>query len=85
MFKNLKTLLSVRAWLKSRTLNVAAVLGAVATMDVTAGTGVIQTTIDLMSSTFGWMESTSVALLVAAKSAADVLLRVKTEQALKDK
>lgn len=85
MFKNLKTLLSIRSWLKSRTLNVAAVLGAIATMDVTAGTGLIQTAIDFMSQTFGWMESTSVAALVALKSLADVVLRAKTDKSLEQK
>jgi hypothetical protein len=85
MFKNLKTLLSLRSWLKSRTLNLAAVLGAIATLDVTSGTGMVQAAIDFMSNTFGLMEPTSVALLLALKSLADVVLRVKTDKSLADK
>lgn len=85
MLKNLKMLLSLRAWLKSRTLNIAGIMAAIATMDVTTGSGIIQKVIDLLVNSFGLMPATAVAILVALKSIADAVLRVKTDKSVADK
>ena len=85
MLSKLKMLLSLRAWLKSRTLNVAGVLGTIATMDVAAGTGWVQLAVDTIVSTLGVMPATAVAILFALKSVVDAFLRAKTDKALGDK
>lgn len=85
MLKNLKLLLSLRAWLKSRTLNLAAILGAIATVDVTAGTGMVQFAIDFIANTFGVMQGTAIAIVVAAREVANAVLRAKTDKSLEQK
>ncbi len=85
MLKNIKMLLSIRAWLKSRTLNFAAVLGLLATLDLTTPLPIVQVVLDFMTNTFGIMQSTAVAWLLAVKALADAVLRAKTDRALPDK
>jgi hypothetical protein len=51
-------------------------------MDITAGTGWVQMAVDFLSSTFNVMQGTAIAILVALKSAADALLRAKTDRSL---
>jgi len=82
MLSYLKMLLSLRAWLKSRTLNVAAVLGLLATMDLTTGSGMIQHAVDFLAVHLGVMQPTALAFLVALKALADAVLRAKTDKAL---
>ena len=85
MLDKLKMLMSLKAWLGSRTLNVAAVLGALSTWDLAAGGHNVQSAVEFLTHTFGVMDSTAMAALVALKSVADVVLRAKTDKALKDK
>ena len=85
MIKNLKLLLSFRAWLKSRTLNFAGILGAIAAWDLASGSNLIQKIVEIFASTLGWMESTSLAALVALKAVADAVLRAKTDTNLGNK
>ena len=85
MIRNIKMLLSVRAWLKSRTLNFAGIVGLLATLDLTTPLPIVQVALDFMTGTFGIMNATAVAILFAVKAAADALLRAKTDRALPDK
>ena len=85
MLKNLKTLLSIRAWFKSTTLSVAGVLGLIATMDLTTGTGVIQGVIDFAVQNLGIMPATALAWLTLIKTGADAILRTKTDRSLAQK
>jgi len=82
LLSNLKLLLSARAWLKSRTLNVAGILGAIAAWDIAAGGNVIQTAVQFLVNSLGVMESTALAILVGVKAIADALLRVKTDKSV---
>lgn len=85
MLAQLKQLLQLRSWLKSRTLNVSGVLLLLSTIDLTAGTGIIQMVIDFMVNHLGWMQSTAIAALTAVKALADAVLRAKSDTALKNK
>lgn len=85
MLKNLKMLLSLRAWLKSRTLNFAAILGGLASLDLATGSGWVQAFVDFTANSFGWMEGTALSVLLVVKSLADAVLRAKTDAGLKDK
>jgi len=85
LLSQLKQLFQIRAWLKSKTLNVSGILLLLSTMDLTAGTGIIQSILDFMVDHFHWMPATAVAVLTAVKAAADAILRAKSDMALKDK
>lgn len=85
MLEKLKLLLSLRAWLKSRTLNLTGVLTLIAGMDVAAGTGWIQLAVDFLVNSLGVMQGTALAILVALREAANALLRAKTDRSLGDK
>ena len=83
--EKLKMLLSLRAWLKSRTLNVAAILGTLSTIDVASGSGWVQYAIDTVGNVLHVMPATSVAILLAVKCVADAVLRAKTDRSLVQK
>lgn len=85
MLAQLKQLLAIRSWLKSRTLNVSGVLLVLSTLDLTAGTGIIQMLIDFMVGHLGLMPATAIAALTAVKALADAILRAKADTALKNK
>jgi hypothetical protein len=80
----IKLLLSLRAWWRSGTLNFAAVLGAIAAMDISTGSGIIDWVVQLVVSA-GVTQPTALAILVAVKAVADALLRAKTDRALDEK
>lgn len=85
MLKKLRLLLSLRAWLKSRTLNVSAILGAIVTADLTTGNDILMTAIEFVASAGGITSGTALAAVVAIRELVAVALRAKTERSLKDK
>lgn len=85
MFKNIKMLLELRAWLKSRTLNIAGLLGLIAAIDLTTPSDILQWLIDFAMTQFGWSTGTIVAIITLLKAIADALLRAKTDTPLDQK
>lgn len=79
MIQNLKALLTLRAWIKSKTLSLAGILGILAGIDLTTPIPIIRTVLDVMQNTFDISSETAVAWLVVVKSLADAILRAKTE------
>lgn len=84
MLKNLKLLLSIRAWLKSRTLNLSAILIAISGWDIAAGGNLVETVVGWIMA-LGFSNATALAILVAIKALADAALRAKTDRSLQDK
>jgi hypothetical protein len=85
VFKNLKMLLSLRAWWKSGTLNLSAVLGAILAADISTGNAMVMTVVEWLSGALGLMTGTALALLLAIREVLAVALRAKTERALNEK
>lgn len=85
MIKNLKLLLSVRSWLKSRTLNLSALLGAFVAADLSTSNDLLMTIVSTVAGMGGVTTGTALAILVAIRELVSAVLRAKTDRALDEK
>ena len=85
MLKKLRLLLSLRSWLKSRTLNVSAIIGALVAADLSTGNDILMMVVDAIASVGGITSGTALGILVAIRELVAVGLRAKTERSLEDR
>ena len=82
MLKNLRTLMKLRTWWKSKTLTVSGVLAALMAIDLAAPSDIVLTIVTTIANAGGVSVATVLALLGVVRELVAVVMRAKTERSL---